>query len=254
MTSERQAFDEIPDFDGATCRQAPLQQDEVHIWLAQLAVDDATLQHLTPLLSRDEIGRSARFVFDKDRRRYVAGRGLLRQLLGRYTGKPAAEVSFSYGAHGKPRLNKGADCDELFFNVSHTKDIAVLAFSRGIEVGADIESLDPKIDVEEIARHFFTQTEIRIIKAAPANQRHEIFFQFWTRKEAIVKAEGRGLSIPLTDVDVSNYLDVDGSEWQHCKVAETTWLIRGWTPEPGYAAAIACTRQPQTLSLLAWAH
>ena len=177
-----------------------LRADEVHVWLATL--DDYAPDSLKPLLAADELARAARFHFDKDRNHYTVARGWLRKLLAAYLVYEPAELRFAYAEKGKPALD-GIHHASLNFNLAHSHGMAIYAFTRGREVGIDLEFIREDLADEKIAERFFSQNEIDAFTSLPAVQRKQAFFDCWTRKEAYIKARGEGLSLPLDEFDVS---------------------------------------------------
>jgi len=150
---------------------------------------------LAPHLSPDEAARAARFVFERDRIAYRIGRGRLREILGAHTGEAPEALRFTYGDHGKPALPGGPE-----FNLSHSGGLACLAISDRV-LGVDIEA---HREIEEgVAERFFSPAEYAALSALPASGWTDGFFRCWTRKEAVVKAMGDGLSIPLDRFDVT---------------------------------------------------
>jgi 4'-phosphopantetheinyl transferase len=182
-------------------RTPQLRGGEIHVWTARLDVDDETLDRLKPTLAADELERARRFYFVRDYRRFVVGRGVLRDLLGRYMRAAPRSLEFSYNEFGKPSLMTvdGA----LHFNLSHSGELAVFAVTRGREVGVDVEEFAPARADMSIAENFFSADEIRRLHALPRSLRTQGFFNCWTRKEAYIKARGMGLSIALDSFDVS---------------------------------------------------
>jgi 4'-phosphopantetheinyl transferase len=173
-------------------------------------------------LHDDECRRAGRFRLARDRRRYVVARGLLRTLLATRLGTHPRSVELCCGAHGKPRLAPGSAAGDLRFNVSHTGDFALFAFSRGREVGVDVEAVLPMRDADAVARHFFSRSELRAYRALEPGARQAGFFTCWTRKEAYLKALGGGLPSPLSEFD-----------------APPGWSLSSFSPAPGHAAALA---------------
>ncbi|MGH9809607.1 MAG: 4'-phosphopantetheinyl transferase family protein, partial [Terriglobia bacterium] len=151
------------------------------------------------VLSADERDRAGQFRFDRHRRRYIARRGILRELTGSYLGCNPADVVFVYNARGKPALRDR----DLQFNLSHSHGMALYAFRRGSAVGCDLEWRDPKFAAEQIPERFFSGDEVHALRSLPLSHQTEAFFNCWTRKEAYVKAAGQGLSIALDSFDVS---------------------------------------------------
>jgi len=221
--------------------RSPLEigPDEVHVWRADLEAF-ASAQTAEAFLSMDERHRASRFHFERERRRFAAGRQILRRLLGSYLGIAGREVEFRYSAHGKPELS-GAQADSgLAFNASHSGSVALFAFVRRRAVGIDVEQLRDDIEVCDIATRFFSESEQASMLRLAKDLQHEAFFAGWTRKEAFVKAKGEGLSLPLHQFDVSlapgqppEILATrpDADERQR-------WLLRDLDAGHGYAAAL----------------
>ncbi len=179
-----------------------LLNDEVHIWRAELDVP-LRAQQLAPLLAPDETERARRFYFERDRISFTIARGVLRVLLGRYLGLPAGKVRFGYASHGKPYLLAGQSHDGLNFNVSHSHGLGLFAFTKGRELGVDLEQIRQETSDKEIAERFFSQREVTCLRSLPSDLQAQGFFNCWTRKEAYIKARGEGLSMPLDKFDVT---------------------------------------------------
>jgi 4'-phosphopantetheinyl transferase len=180
-----------------------LAEHEVHVWQADLDVLSSPAEPSQGLLSPDEHQRADRFKFDRDRKRYIAGRQFLRTLLSAYLQTELKAVSFDYSPNGKPSLGNEHNAGGIRFNVSHSDKMAAFAFVRGREIGVDIEQIHQDISVEEIAGRFFSRAEQFAFAKVPKQLKQEAFFLCWTRKEAFVKAKGSGLSLPLDQFDVS---------------------------------------------------
>ncbi len=177
-----------------------LDVTEVHLWQASLEGRAADI--FESFLSDDELTRANRFHFIRDRNHFVVARGLLRNLLAAYLGVNCAELRFSYGAQGKPFLLLD-DQAQINFNVSHSDGRAAFAFTRGRDLGVDLEYVKDDFDDELIANRFFSRAEVLALRTVPVALRKQAFFNCWTRKEAYIKARGEGLSMPLDQFDVS---------------------------------------------------
>lgn len=193
--------------EGLSWPEAPerpvLAAGEVHVWLADLDQGEETLRRLSGLLSEDELTRAARFHFRRDRDRFVAARGALRGILGRYVGAEPRLLRFSYDHYGKPSLRGEDSRDGLRFNVSHSGGVALYALARGREVGVDVELVREEFAGFDIAERFFSEREVSALRALPPREHARAFFDCWTRKEAYIKARGEGLSHPLHRFAVS---------------------------------------------------
>lgn len=214
------------------------------IWYAWLVASRAEVDALRVMLSADERERATRFVFKRDRRRFIVARSVLRTILGRYLGCTPADVRFTYGAHGKPVLLD--DARETRFNLAHSEDFAVYAVTRGRDVGVDVERVRHRFAFTEIAERFFSAAERAALQRLPPRQRARAFFRCWTRKEAYVKARGDGLTFPLADFDVS--LSPDEAprllRVAHDPSEPSRWWMTALYPVPGYVAAAVVAGRP----------
>jgi 4'-phosphopantetheinyl transferase len=213
-----------------------LDADEVHVWRASLDLDGTTLERLQATLSADERARAERFHFSKHRAHFIVGRGLLRHLLGKYLAIAPAELRFTFNPQGKPAL-EGVS---LRFNLAHSHGLAVYAVTRQREVGVDVERVRSEVAGEGIAERFFSPREVATLRALPVEQRLRAFFHCWTRKEAYVKAVGKGLMLPLDSFDVSLTPDVPALlEVRGEATDEKCWTMRELDVPAGYIGALA---------------
>ena len=218
-----------------------LSREDVHVWLAKLDSPKIHVQQMALCLNEEERSRAEGFQFKRDRMHFIVARAVLRMILGRYLQIEPKQVQFSYGPHGKPELAERPGDGELRFNLAHSHELALYAFARGREIGVDLEYLRDISDIEQIASEFFSANEIATLHALPASQRRQAFFNCWTRKEAYIKAIGKGLSQPLDQFEVSlapteptGLLNVAGAPEEACR-----WSLSALTPAPGYVAALA---------------
>lgn len=158
---------------------------------------------LAALLSGAERQRAARFRFAYLAERYVVAHGRLRQLLAAQLGIAPKDLEFAAGPHGKPRLAGRAAGSGLQFNLSHSGEWGLVGWARERAIGVDIELRREMRDEAALVRRYFSPAEIAAYEALPAARRQEGFFNAWTRKEAYVKAVGRGLGLSLSSFDVS---------------------------------------------------
>jgi 4'-phosphopantetheinyl transferase len=180
-----------------------LAPNEVHVWRVPLNQSAAEILPLERVLSPDEREKAARFYFDKDRRRFVQARAALRFILGEYLQVDPQTLEFSYGPQGKPSLANGHADNSLRFNLSRREGLALIAVTRGREIGVDVELVAADLPVFEIAETTFSEAELGTLRNLPEDLHVAGFFNCWTRKEAYVKARGEGLSFPLKQFDVS---------------------------------------------------
>ena len=175
-----------------------LQTGEVHVWRIELEQPGSLLEKFRSTLEADELQRSGRFHFEKHRNSFVVSRGFLRYVLSRYLEAKPETLRFSYGEYGKPALD-----GRLQFNMSHSHGVALLAITADRQIGVDVEHIRADFATEDIARRFFSSSEVESFNRLPAEEQAAAFFRCWARKEAFIKATGRGLSQPLDEFDVT---------------------------------------------------
>ncbi|MDB6125656.1 MAG: phosphopantetheine-protein transferase [Pedosphaera sp.] len=218
-----------------------LAEREVHVWSATLDRTTDELTHFSSLLSDDERTRANRFHFERDQNRFTVGRGLLRTVLSRYVQKPAHELKFTYSDRGKPTLGGLPVNETLHFNLSHSRDFALLAVTRVCPIGVDVEWIRPLSDAEAIAERFFSARESTALKALPVGQKPIGFFNLWTRKEAWLKATGEGISNSLNQVEVSLLPEEPAqllSLFGDTRIA-ADWTLLDLKPAPNVKGALA---------------
>jgi 4'-phosphopantetheinyl transferase len=209
----------------------------VYVWKIALDQPPDVVAGLRGLLSADELARADKFRVERGAERYIVGRGVLRTLLGRYTGVPPQTLVFAYNEFGKPGL-AGSD---VCFNLSHSHGAALVAVTRGRAIGVDIERVREEVMRERIAERFFSPAEARALAGLPPGQQAQAFFNCWTRKEAWIKARGQGLSISLDSFEVTLAPGEPARLVATRPDAEEAgrWSLRVLDCEPGFAAALA---------------
>ena len=216
-----------------------LTKADVHVWKASLDRDSADLHSLRQILAPDEQKRADRFRFEKHRDRFIVGRAVLRIILGRYLNEHPNQLRFQYTPHGKPTLSK--DVGALSFNLSHSRNLALYAFTQEREIGVDVEFIRKNVNLLGIANRFFSEREYAQLQALPQSCQLQTFFECWTRKEAFIKAKSEGFSLPLHQFDVSIIPSKPATllrtEWNPDEAA--LWSLKSLNPAPGYAAALA---------------
>ena len=176
-----------------------LSKSEVQIWQVDLSSQTSNLAHYISLLNQDEIARKNRFKFVKDQENFAITRGVLRTLLGSFLALEPSRVAFKYTAHGKPKC---ATDSAIHFNVSHTQNKAVFAFTLEAAVGIDIESITTR-PTQQLANRFFAKEEVKALSLLSQTEQQHAFYRIWTQKEAYIKAIGLGLSQSLDSFVVS---------------------------------------------------
>lgn len=205
------------------------------------------------LNNRDELPdaqrqRASRFATTDLQRRYVAAHVGLRRLLGNRLRIPPHEIRLVTGAFGKPALAPEMRTIDLRFNLTHSADVALVALAAGVEVGVDVERSAPDMREHDITASALSPRERAALASLPEPDRAQAFLRLWVRKEAVLKAVGTGLTVPLSLVDVwSPRADTSGSltlSW-----GKSAGTLVGWkdlAPEGMRAAgAVAACGFPQ---------
>lgn len=215
-----------------------LSKNEIHVWTVPIGASQGAASTFEPVLSPDEIERATRFRFDHLRDSFITARGTLRYLLGRYLDVDPANIQFRYGSKGKPLLSGGQGID---FNLAHSGNMAVFAFTVDCEIGVDVERIRALNDMEDLAKRYFCSEEAAELISLASQDREQAFFSCWTRKEAYIKAIGEGLSTPLDEFRVTVLPD-EPVRLVHIAAnrdAAEAWNLEDLQLTEGYAAALA---------------
>ncbi|MEO6458554.1 MAG: 4'-phosphopantetheinyl transferase superfamily protein [Chloroflexia bacterium] len=224
-----------------------LYEDEVHVWLADLDVAASNSTAPEGILSPAELARAERYLHESDRQHFIAARAILRNLLGTYTETPPQEIIIEHHPNGKPFLQSKSGIKVLQFNLSHSENITLYAFSWGRQVGVDIERLRNTVDIESLARRILTYDEYADFQACAATHKTQLFYRYWTCKEAIVKASGGTLN-EMSRIAVSpGHGYPAGWIKMNRGMPSDSWVVREVAPLPGYTAALVA-ESPVTLS------
>jgi 4'-phosphopantetheinyl transferase len=210
----------------------------VQAWLIPLESTER-LAIAQPLLSPEESSRAERFALGAGRRRFILSHGALRCILSGYTRSDPSELRFGYTPKGKPFLDSGNPAG-IHFNLSHSGDLALIAVAVGLRVGVDLESVRERSDALEIARTYWASAEQDALRQVPPAEQCRTFYRLWTRKEAVLKATGQGITDGLLTPDVSaGLLPGNPSPELRVEVAGTRWLLFDLEPAPEYVGALA---------------
>lgn len=216
----------------------------------RLDAEVAASGELAQCLSDGERLRASRFIFERDRRRFIVGRARLRHLLASRLGVQPHAVELVYGPHGKPALSRRFADSDLRFNLSRSEEVAVYVFSRGREIGIDVEAVRVMRDADDIAARFFSPRENKSYCTLDPRDKPLGFFNCWTRKEAFIKALGDGLCHPLDCFDVSlapnepaRILRVENTSGDVCG-----WALHGFSPGPGLISAVVIRKSADELT------
>jgi 4'-phosphopantetheinyl transferase len=231
-----------------------LRPGDVHLWRTSLDLQGATLERLNGALDDGEKARAERFRLAEGRARFTAARGILRDILARYAGLEPAGLQFGYQPSGKPFLLAGTGPRDLQFNLSHSHGMGLYAVTLGRPVGVDVERVRQGAEFPRIAERFFTAKEAEALRSCAPHDYADAFFRCWTRKEAFIKASGKGFALGLASFEVSiepgdsdALLGVTGdpAAWQR-------WRLADVDVASGFAAAVAVERRELVISCWEW--
>ena len=221
-------------------KQMYLSPNEVHIWKVELTPPELQLPVLQNLLSPDEHERAQRIRFHQQQQAFITSRGILRFLISRYLQTGAQSLEFSQGPHGKPFLLRPCPNPSLFFNISHSHQLALYAFSLNREVGIDLEYKHRKIDYPPLVTRICSDQEKAVMSSLEPTEQKNTLLACWTRKEAYLKATGKGITVSLHSITVSlppsspiSLLRVDGDEQE-----TTRWTMHEIQANLDYTAAL----------------
>jgi len=241
----------LTDKIGGYVRELPTER--VDVWIVPLAVGSDHAQTLWELLSADERARADHFAYEKDRVRFVVGRGTLRRILASYAGARPDDIRFTYGDHGKPMLANVTESKGIEFNASGSADLAVCAVTIGERLGIDIELCRPIAD-EVFVEQCLAPVERDEYLALSSDERPAFFYRIWTLKEAYLKATGVGLSVPVSTVLISC---PRGGPVQFVADAGVpdggaNWTLVEFEPSPQYVGALVVAGQRRPVQYRHW--
>ena len=224
-----------------------LHKNNIDVWL--LPISDWSVEALNDnainqLLSEKEHARFQRFKPESKKAEFVASRLLLRHILKTYTDCDTTHTEAIPDDMGRPFWFKDGAPLDLFFSLSHTKEMICCAVSRQREIGCDVESLQPRKYEVDLTERVFSKKEQQFYKDLPALSRSEFFYRSWTLKEAFIKAMGQGLRIPLTSLSFTYLAEKEttfkvspkhlGDKW-----TTTAYTFKSCVPSPGYCLGVA---------------
>ena len=214
----------------------------IDLWYANL--QHAEWPRFLHVLSDEERSRADAFAFDRDARRFVVSRTVLRSLLSRVTGSPPSELKFRKEPDGKPVLGPGVR-QPVHFSLSRSEELVLIGFAPN-PLGVDVEWLERAIDVDELADYVLSRRERESFERLDPRDRRQAFLQCWTIKEAYLKAIGKGLSVPPNMVEASfrsgervGLQSIFGDER-----AASRWCVELVVPREGYVGAVATEGGP----------
>jgi 4'-phosphopantetheinyl transferase len=221
-----------------------LDAGQIHVWRICLEQDVEILDWFRRMLEPEELDRARRFRFERLQRHFVASRGFLRYVLARYVAAKPEALKFSYNAYGKPSL---AGEGRLQFNMSHSHEVALVAVTLDAALGVDVEHVRSDFASHEIATRFFSRLEVETFSSLAKEEQVAAFFRCWARKEAYIKAIGKGLSQPLDGFDVTLTPDEPAVLLRAGDEDTVTWSMSDIDVGSDYASALAVEGTPSQI-------
>lgn len=234
----------------------PLAEGEVHLWLAEpeAVTEPRLLAAYEALLDASERERHQRFRFERHRRQFLVSHALVRLTLSRYAPVAPEAWAFETNAFGRPEV-RGETRPRLRFNLSHTEGMVLCAVTVEVDVGTDVEDLERPGEHSGIAHHYFAPAEVAALRSLPPEEQPRRFFEYWTLKEAYIKARGMGLSLPLDQFafEVAPGAEPRISFDARIEDSPDAWRFVQFQPSARHLAALA-VRQPrgQPFSVRCW--
>lgn len=252
MEKARVTFQRVPfETDGVWRSPIVMHRRDVQVWGAVLEVADSELLRAASILSHDERERAERLISEEHRRRFIAAHAMLRAILSRYCGASPEQLAIRRTSDGKPVLS---DYPSIRFNLTHSHGRALITVARDREVGVDLEQVRQEVDVVRLARRFLSKRDLAFIERGDPVQRHERFLKTWVAREAVFKADGRGMTFPLN----RDYLELTGDGTEGCLVLgdaasdEKRRLVRFLALGPGWIGAVAAEGTDWSVTVCNW--
>ncbi|MFD1747350.1 4'-phosphopantetheinyl transferase family protein [Rhizobium helianthi] len=215
--------------------------NEVHIWLTSLPeLDEAQKNSCFQVLNDEERDRLSKFLVEPARLQFLVARALLRTCLTQYCGAPAPSWQFQSNAFGKPHISEPAEYRHIQFNISHTDGLVACAFAHSCLIGLDVENTGRNIEPLQLAEHVLAPPECADLLGHESTAQRARFYDYWTLKEAYVKARGLGLSLGLD----SFWFQLEGEAPQIVFGPDSTddpkqWHFAQFSPTESHKLALA---------------
>ncbi len=166
----------------------------IHVYWTDISASATAPANLDSILSEDELKKASGILSEGAKNRFLQARILRRRVISSYGGGRPSEVVFDYGINGKPKIKTSSSKSDISFNVSHSHNLIVCAVTCKRDLGVDVEHIKPRKNLIQIAERFFSEDEAADLKLIKPDAVTDVFFKIWTRKEAYLKAKGKGLA------------------------------------------------------------
>lgn len=217
-----------------------LHRNEVHVWCVNTKMFPDT--SFIDILNEKEKNKARLFYFQRDKNSFIVRHGLLRVLIGKYLRLSPNLIQFKCGKYGKPSIVQDSNKGILQFNMSYSREQILFAFTLNRSVGADIEFMKVSSDMDSVARLSFSPQEYEAFEKTIQSLKTHCFYRIWTRKEALLKAMGKGLgggSLDEIDVTLEHYVEMPVERIGMQVQKNPSWRLKSLAPAPEYMAAIA---------------
>ncbi len=218
-----------------------INPNAIHLWVIPLDGTNRPLEDFRSILSNEEKEQWERFSFSDLQRRYAIAHVRMREIISDYIKIKPSDITFTTNVFEKPFLVEANGLSNIYFNLSHSHDIAVLAITQSRKVGVDVERLKPLNDYMKIAGRYFSPGEINALKQMKGRRACQAFIQLWAGKEAFIKAHGEGISLPLNQFSLENLIEHPGKKV--CKIKlpgeSIPWSVSPLKMPAGYLGAVA---------------
>lgn len=229
-----------------------LTPEIVHIWIANLCSPQRELEPFYHILSEDEKEKTNSYQFRQHQTKYIITHGILRMLLAFYSNSDPEKLQYIYSSYGKPHLWNNP---EITFNISYSNEIGIFAFGFRQPIGIDIEYIRPMPDLQPMTDLLLSEAEKKHITNSSDLSGLNLFYKFWTRKEALVKAAGIGLSYPVRQISVSLEKEEVVEIPNVCteKSGEGKWFVYELQNLKPYEGVLATKNQVREIHYFDWA-
>ncbi len=211
-----------------------LSADRVHVFYGRIS--EFQLVDSLSLLSDEELLRAERYLLPEDKHRYIISKSVLKRLIIHFLTIENKHIRIGFTENGKPFLK---DYPELHFNTSHSEDGFAIAFASGKEIGVDLEHRQRVLNIPALERFLFTNDELKLVHKLEHSRKQEVFIKSWTRKEALLKSGGEGLTKSMNSLEVSFIPNKQFSLKTEDGLNTHEWFLESFTLMNDYAGAIA---------------
>jgi len=220
-------------------------------WVILDRIDAARLGSCADWLSTDERNRLERFAFERDRQVFLLTHAMMRDVLSRYGRCPPREWRFESDSNGKPAIASPRSATGIRYNLSHSQGIAVCALAIERQIGVDVEDIQRTVEFASLATRYFTANEAADVRARSGDEQRRRFFEYWTLKEAVLKAEGAGIVNGLAEFAIE--FGADGAIRPTGRAGQR-WVLHLELMQQRFAMAIALERgaTPMTPRMCEW--